>query len=277
VTDKANSYYFDVNWEVCARSGERFLFFRDRLRSAVRIIDRHYYLAGPDLKSRPEFSEPGECWRKLIHDRAGLNREEGWEIPGEPRAVFANFGRKMNTKFHLYELWEDSGLVIKESGWSCLEPVMYNHSCRTFLDLIYGPALDQWTEKPDLFFGTGRLCVKRKNPEPETVLNSVASFKGRLNYSGHVNIYFETNRPGESSAVIRAGAHSGEFAMIAAASGISPLSLGPFFVNNSAVFLSAAEGESTGRPADETSAKFFTSIRQDEGNSLSSFLWIMGT
>jgi hypothetical protein len=276
----ADSYYFDVNWEVCARCGEKFLFFKDRIRSAVRIIDQYYYLAGPDLKSRPEFSEPDEGWRELIHynftsGNDGANRDKEWRLPGEPRAVFANFGKRMNTKFHLYELWEDSGLVIKESGWSCLEPVMYNHACRTLLDLVAGP-----DEKPDLFFGTGRLCVKRKTPEPETVLNSIASFTGRLNCSGHVNIYFESNRPDEKSTVIKTGTHSRDVSILAD-SGLSPLCIEPLYIQQEkqpGAFLSAFEGDKRARISDETQVKkFFTRFRQEDRNSLSSFLWIMGS
>jgi hypothetical protein len=269
---EADNYYFDVNWEVCTRCGENLLFFKDRLRSAVRVIDKYYYLAGPDLKSRPEFSEPDEGWRRLIYNGAGLSREFGWRLPGEPRAVFANFGRKMNAKFHLYELWEDSGLVIKESGWSCLEPVMFSHACRAILDLVAGPG-----EKTDLFFGTGRLCVKRKMPEPETVLNSVASFTGRLNYSGYVNIYFESKRPEEKGAVVPAGAPSRVFSF-PAEPGAAPLSCGPLLIRYAkrpaALFPALAGSEKAGISGEPVN-KFFARIRLEEGSSLSSFLWLM--
>lgn len=269
----ADSYYFDVNWEVCARRGGNLLFFKDRLRSAVRIIDKYYYLAGPDLKSRPEFSEPDEGWRQLVHNGAGPGSEFGWRLPGEPRAVFANFGRKMNAKFHLYELWEDSGLVIRESGLSCLEPVMFNHACRAILDLVAGPG-----EKSDLFFGTGRLCVKCKRPEPETVLNSVASFTGMPTYSGHVNIYFETSRPEEKGAVIPAGAPSGVLSFLAGP-GLAPLScepLIPYAKRPAALLPVSAEGKMAGEPGELPAGKFLARISQEEGNALSSFLWIMG-
>ena len=269
----ADSYYFDVNWEVCARSGENYLFFKDRLRSAVRVIDKYYYLAGPDLRSRPEFSEPDEGWRELIHNGTGVSKDQGWRLPGEPRAVFANFGRRMNTKFHLHELWEDSGLVIKETGWHCLEPVMYNHACWTILDLVAGPE-----EKPDLFFGTGRLCVKRKSPEPETVLNSIASFTGKLNCSGDVNIYFESNRPDEKSTVVKAGAHSRDISL-STDSGLAHLSFEPLVIQQEkqpGVFVSALEGDKRPATADEKPVKrFFTRIRRDDRNSLSSFLWLI--
>lgn len=278
--EKSDSYYFAINWEVCARSGEKILLFRDRLRSAVRIIDKYYYLAGPDLRSRPEFTEPDESRRELLYDifpsgenRAGL--DQGWKLPGEPRAVFANFGRKMNSRFHLYELWEDSGLVIKESGWTCLEPVMYNHACQAILDLIAG-----FDNKPDLFFGTGRLCVKRKMPDPETVLNSIASFNGKLNYSGHVNIYFESNTPDEKSAVIPAGVLSTELPLDAASPGVSPLAFGPVAAGRgktAGAFLSAEKGDKSAPATDDAAVtRFFTRIRRDDRNHLSSFLWIMG-
>lgn len=285
---KADNYYFDVNWEVCARSGESFLIYRGRIRSALRVIDRYYYLAGPDLKSRPEFAEPDDEWRGLVDvmfaaDKNSTGpdpgRETGWRIPGEPQAVFANFGRRMNSKFHLYELWEDSGLVITNNGRACLEPVMYSHASRAIIDLVAGPG-----NSPDFFFGTGRLCVKRKTPEPETVLNSVASFEGRTNYSGHVNIYFEAKRPSADTrdgegAVLRAGALPGGFAVLAAA-GVSPLSPGPAAIGSKgpAVVLSIAGMEDPGSaPALRRSVNFFTRTKQCEGNSLSSILWILAT
>jgi hypothetical protein len=272
----ADSYYFDVNWEVCARSGEKFFFFKDRLRSAVRIINNHYYLAGPDLKSRPEFSEPDEGWRGLIHGGASpgnMAQEQIWRLPGEPLAVFVNFGKKMSSKFHLYELWEDSGLEITQSAWTCLEPVMYNHACRTILELITGSE-----ERSDLFFGTGRLCVKRKTPEPETVFNSVAAFQGRLNYSGHANIYFESSRPDEKSAIIGGGMQARNVSLLADASGVAPLSLEPLFApeGKPGAFFPGFERDGAARSSDEPAGKkFFARVRQDDRNSLSGLLWIM--
>lgn len=288
MAEEKDSFYFDVNWEVCTRSGSGAVLIRNRFRSAVRLVGRYYYIAGPDLKSGPEFARIEESWPDLVRHRAPLGAGD-WRLPGEPRAVFANFGKKINSKFHLYELWQDSGLEIENSGWDFFEPVMFNHACSLMLEFVAGP---HRSSRPaaEPFFGTGRLCVKKKAPEPEIILSSTASFTGKKNTAGKTSIYFEATRmPAVRSAVLhryreiipakRPGAPSLALAGIAD-EGLSPPTLQSpetltMLLESGYSPVSGADKEPHEPARKHPVTRFVTGIMHEKGKALSSFLWIL--
>lgn len=228
----SNCFYFDVNWEICTRSAEGFIFITNRLRSALRIVSRYFYLAGPDLNARPDFS-PSDAgrWERLKDSSRNVSSSgRGWKIPGEPQTVFANFGKKLNHKFHLYELWEDSGIIMSNSERDYLEPIMYSHACSGILEAINaatGKALEGGAVENEPFFGTARLCVKTIVPRPATVHDSLASIVGKVN-GDFTGLYFETGKSlAHARAIIKArhstlqyaAAGSGSFNVIDASGG----------------------------------------------------------
>ncbi|MGZ3579894.1 MAG: hypothetical protein ACXWMH_01320, partial [Syntrophales bacterium] len=103
-------YLFEVSWEVCNKVGGIYTVIASKMREAIRNYGERYFLLGPDLKTNPDFEETDEdCWVKIRESTAIKEipcRFGRWKIPGEPKVILVNFGKKYDKDQLLYRLWE---------------------------------------------------------------------------------------------------------------------------------------------------------------------------
>ncbi len=154
---------------------------------------------GPDLKTNTDFEETDEdCWVKIRESTAIKEipcRFGRWNIPGEPKVILVNFGKKYDKDQLLYRLWEDYGIDSIAGGWDYVEPLMFSYACGEVIETIYNlmvrphnniPAIAQFHE---WMCGAGLLCVKKKVPEIGTIFTTHATILGRTLAGSGVDIY----------------------------------------------------------------------------------------
>lgn len=194
----SNVFLFEVSWEVCNKVGGIYTVINSKVVTAIRHFGENYYLLGPDLKTNAEFEETDEeCWNR-IREGAAIKeipcRFGRWKIPGEPKVILVNFGKKFNKDQLLYELWEDYGVESISGGWDYVEPVMFSYTCGAVIETIYnlivkpdaGSAVAQFHE---WMCGAGLLCVKKRVPEIGTVFTTHATILGRSLAGSGIDIY----------------------------------------------------------------------------------------
>ena len=191
-------FLFEVSWEVCNKVGGINTVLRTKAHEAVRRYGDNYYMIGPDLKTNPEFEETDEeGWAKIREGTAIKEipcRFGRWKIPGDPKAILVNFGKKFNKDQLLYELWEDYGVDSIAGGWDYVEPVMFSYACGTVIETIYNlivrprnlRAVAQFHE---WMCGAGLLCIKKRVPEIGTVFTTHATILGRTLAGSGMDIY----------------------------------------------------------------------------------------
>ena len=195
---KDEGYLFEVSWEVCNKVGGIYTVIASKLREAVRIYGDRYILLGPDLKNNLDFEETDEnCWTKIREVTAIKEipcRFGRWKIPGEPKVILVNFGKKYDKDQLLFSIWEDYGVDSIAGGWDYVEPVMFSYACGEVIETIYNlvirsrnvPAVAQFHE---WMCGAGLLCLKKKVPEIGTVFTTHATILGRTLAGSGVDIY----------------------------------------------------------------------------------------
>ncbi|MDD5713013.1 MAG: hypothetical protein PHY31_09710, partial [Smithellaceae bacterium] len=176
-------YLFEVSWEVCNKVGGIYTVITSKVREAMRSFGDNYFLLGPDLKSNIDFEETDEeVWEKIREGTAIKDipcRFGRWKIPGEPRAILVNFGKKYNKDQLLFRLWEDYGVDSIAGGWDYVEPVMFSSACGEVIETAYNlivrpqgaPAVAQFHE---WMCGGGLLYLKKALPEIGTVFTTHA-------------------------------------------------------------------------------------------------------
>jgi phosphorylase/glycogen(starch) synthase len=195
---KENNFLFEVSWEVCNKVGEIYPVIRSKVSTAIGHFGENYFLLGPDLKTNPEFEETDEaCWNKIREGTAIKEipcRFGRWKIPGEPKVILVNFGKKFNKDQLLFELWEEYGVESISGGWDYVEPTIFSYTCGAVIETIYnlcvkpigGNAIAQFHEG---MCGAGLLCVRKRVPEIGTVFTSHATILGRSLSGAGVDIY----------------------------------------------------------------------------------------
>jgi len=196
---QTKGYLFEVSWEVCNKVGGIYTVIASKMREAIRNYGERYFLLGPDLKTNPDFEETDEdCWVKIRESTAIKEipcRFGRWKIPGEPKVILVNFGKKYDKDQLLYRLWEDYGIDSIAGGWDYVEPLMFSYACGEVIETIYNlmvrphnniPAIAQFHE---WMCGAGLLCVKKKVPEIGTIFTTHATILGRTLAGSGVDIY----------------------------------------------------------------------------------------
>lgn len=189
---------FEVSWEVCNKVGGIYTVIRSKLPEATRIFGRNYFLLGPDLKTNLEFEETDEeCWNRI---REGIAIKEipcrfgRWKVPGEPKVILVNFGKKYDKDQLLYRIWEDYGVDSIAGGWDYIEPVMFSYACgeviETVHNLLVRPRnMGSVAQFHEWMTGAGLLCLKKRVPEIGTVFTTHATMLGRALAGSGVDIY----------------------------------------------------------------------------------------
>ncbi|MFB3925765.1 MAG: alpha-glucan family phosphorylase [Syntrophales bacterium] len=191
-------FLFEVSWEVCNKVGGIYTVISTKISEAIRSYGENYYLLGPDLKTNPDFEETDEdCWARIREGTAIKEipcRFGRWRIPGEPKVILVNPGKKFNKDQLLFEIWEDYGVDSIAGGWDYVEPVMFSYACGAVIETIYnllirpvgGRAIAQFHE---WMCGAGLLCVKKRVPEIGTVFTTHATILGRTIAGSGIDIY----------------------------------------------------------------------------------------
>jgi len=195
---KDAGYLFEVSWEVCNKGNGIYTVITSKLREAVRIYGDRYILLGPDLKNNLDFEETDElCWAKIREATAIKEipcRFGRWKIPGEPKVVLVNFGKKYDKDQLLFNIWEDYGVDSIAGGWDYVEPVMFSYACGEVIETIYNLSIRPQNVQAVAQFhewmcGAGLLCLKKKVPEIGTVFTTHATILGRTLAGSGVDIY----------------------------------------------------------------------------------------
>jgi phosphorylase/glycogen(starch) synthase len=212
---QTKGYLFEVSWEVCNKVGGIYTVIASKMREAIRNYGERYFLLGPDLKTNPDFEETDEdCWVKIRESTAIKEipcRFGRWKIPGEPKVILVNFGKKYDKDQLLYRLWEDYGIDSIAGGWDYVEPLMFSYACGEVIETIYNlmvrphnnmSAIAQFHE---WMCGAGLLCVKKKVPEMGTIFTTHATILGRSLAGSGVDIYTDMDN---ISPLAEASAHN---------------------------------------------------------------------
>lgn len=193
-------FLFEVSWEVCNKVGGIYTVVSSKAAEVVRHYGENYFLLGPDLKTNLEFEETDEAIWQRIREATAIKdipcRFGRWRIPGSPKVILVNFGKKYNKDQLLYRLWEDFGVDSIAGGWDYVEPVMFSHASGEVIETIYNllarpddlPAVAQFHE---WMCGAGLLALKKRTPEIGTVFTTHATILGRSLASSGVDIYSE--------------------------------------------------------------------------------------
>jgi glycogen phosphorylase/synthase len=191
-------YLFEVSWEVCNKVGGIYTVIASKSSEAARIYGDRYILLGPDLKTNPDFEETDEAsWAKVREATAIKEipcRFGRWRIPGNPKVILVNFGKKYDKDQLLFSIWEDYGVDSIAGGWDYVEPVMFSYACGEVIGTIYNlliqtkgiPAVAQFHE---WMCGAGLLYLKKKVPAIGTVFTTHATILGRSLAGAGMDIY----------------------------------------------------------------------------------------
>ncbi len=195
---KPNRYLFEVSWEVCNKVGGIYTVLQSKARTAADTFGENYYVLGPDLKTNAEFEETDEeCWQRVREATAIKEipcRFGRWRIPGNPKAILIDFGRKYNKEQLLYQLWEDYGIDSIAGQWDYIEPVMFGHACGEVIETIYNVVVaphggEAIAHVHEWMCGAALLQVKKSTPEIATVFTTHATMLGRALAGSGVDIY----------------------------------------------------------------------------------------
>ncbi|MGZ6238043.1 MAG: alpha-glucan family phosphorylase, partial [Syntrophales bacterium] len=208
-------YLFEVSWEVCNKVGGIYTVIASKMREAIRNYGERYFLLGPDLKTNPDFEETDEdCWVKIRESTAIKEipcRFGRWKIPGEPKVILVNFGKKYDKDQLLYRLWEDYGIDSIAGGWDYVEPLMFSYACGEVIETIYNIMVRPHNEIAAIaqfhewMCGAGLLCVKKRVPEIGTIFTTHATILGRALAGSGVDIYTDMDN---ISPLAEASAHN---------------------------------------------------------------------
>jgi len=210
---QSKGYLFEVSWEVCNKVGGIYTVVTSKMREAINNYGERYFLLGPDLKTNPDFEETDEdCWVRIRESTAIKEipcRFGRWKIPGEPKVILVNFGKKYDKEQLLYRLWEDYGVDSIAGGWDYVEPVMFSYACGEVIETIYNLMVRPYgiqavAQFHEWMCGAGLLFLKKKVPEMGTVFTTHATILGRSLAASGVDIYTVMDH---LSPQVEAGAH----------------------------------------------------------------------
>jgi len=198
MTGDRSGYLFEVSWEVCNKVGGIYTVIASKLQAARQFYGDRYILLGPDLKTNVDFEETDEdFWTKIREGTAIKDipcRFGRWKIPGEPRCVLVNAGKKYDKDQLLFRLWESFGVDSIAGGWDYVEPVMFSFACGEVIETIFNHAARPYNLSAVAHFhewmtGAGLLYLKKSVPEVGTVFTTHATILGRSLAGAGMDIY----------------------------------------------------------------------------------------
>ena len=195
-----SAFLFEVGWEVCNKVGGIYTVLQSKAATAVEAFGDNYYLLGPDLRTNAEFEETDEeCWiriREAVAIKEIPCRFGRWRIPGDPKVILLNPGKKYNKDQLLFSLWEDYGVDSIAGHWDYIEPVMFSYACGEVIETVYNLLAAPQDARATAQFhewmcGAGLLRIKKAVPEIGTVFTTHATILGRTLAGAGRDIYSE--------------------------------------------------------------------------------------
>jgi phosphorylase/glycogen(starch) synthase len=200
MTRFANTYLFEVSWEVCNKIGAIHTALESKAPWAEAEFGDNYYLIGPALDDNPEFEETDEqCWepiRSALTAKHLTCRYGRWRVKGRPRTILPVFANRYNSERLLFQLWDHFGVDSIAGGWDYVEPVLFSTAAGEViaaLTELFGKAdgnqflahFHEWTS------GAGLLHLRENAPEITTIFTIHATALGRAMASSGREIYAE--------------------------------------------------------------------------------------
>ena len=200
MTRPADTYLFEVSWEVCNKVGGIHTVLRSKAVQASAEFGENYYLIGPYLPQNVEFEETDETiWRSLREPLGmkGIDCRFGrWNIPGRPKVILLRPGNRYNKDQLLFHLWEKFGVDSIAGGWDYIEPVLFSTACgeviATLSKLLKNSQPRQIVAQfHEWMSGAGLLHLKEHAPHVATVFTTHATVLGRSMMGAGRDLYGE--------------------------------------------------------------------------------------
>jgi phosphorylase/glycogen(starch) synthase len=200
MSDKQNTFVFEVSWEVCNKVGGIYTVIRSKMKEAVKNFGQNYVLIGPLLPNNRHFVQTAEsicdpflCAVIETLKKYGINCKVGnWDTPGMPKVILVNYEGRYKIDEVLYRLWSGFGVDSLASNFDYIEPLLFATVAGEVIRYIAQELLGANTRVIAHFHewlcGAGLLYLKQYT-NIATVFTTHATVLGRVLAQSHRDIY----------------------------------------------------------------------------------------
>lgn len=195
----ANSFLFEVSWEVCNKVGGIYTVIRTKLKEVEKNFGNRYILIGPLLDNNRHFVDDESLFAPEIIQKLkekNLTCRFGyWDAEGsKPAVILVGFKDRYNLSVLLYNLWADFAVDSLASNYDFHEPILFSTAAGEVIEAINEALLRPKEQEVIAQFhewmcGAGLLYLKKHSDDVATVFTTHATVLGRSLSSDGILIY----------------------------------------------------------------------------------------